>query len=429
MRLLPVALFLLLWATVVAQTGHPHNGVNPSPRLIDIRVLGSQRFQQKDLLAATGLKLGDAGTEAALKAAAERLAASGMFADVTYRNVAAPQGVRAEFQVNDTAKLVPLHFDNFVWLSDKELLKRLHDREPLFIGRLPTVGDMYEKVADDIKAILEQLKVRAARVRVFPQGQGSLDVTGFKYLVDGVELPIRNVIFDGDSAAMEPVLQHAAATRLLRADYSETNVSAVAKYDFLPLYRMRGYLRAEFSTPSATLLDPEYYAVSVKLPVREGAIYDLAAVQWSGNAVFSASELEKVLKPEPGKPLDQVGFEERLSGISKIYGTKGYLQAKLQPKYVFDDPAQKVTVQVEVTEGAQFHMGAVHFEGLDASSMSFLEKNWTLHRGDVYDSSYPGVFLTTVSRQVDLARFKIESKEQLNPAAKTLDLTFRFSPK
>jgi outer membrane protein insertion porin family len=424
-----IAFVLLLSGAAFAQGTRPHNAASDS-RLVEIRVLGSKRFPQKDLIAATGLRLGDAGTEAALKKAADRLAASGMFSDVTYRYTGSPQGIQAEFQVNDTAKLLPAHFDNFVWLSNEELLNRLHDREPLFVGKIPNVGDMYQRLAEDLKLVLEQLHVTAARVRVFPEAAlGGREVIGFKYLVEGVELPIRNVIFEGDSAPMEPLLQHAAAIWLVRTDYSETNVKAIAKYDFLPLYRSRGYLRAEFSSPSATLLDPEHPAVSVKLPVQEGIIYQLAAVQWSGNAAYTTEVLERVLKPEFGAPLDQVALEERLGGISKIYGTKGYMVAGLKPEYVFDDPAQKVKVHVQVTEGAQFHVGTVRFEGLDAGATAFMERNWQLHPGDVYDSSYSSVFLTTISRQVDLTVFKIESQQKLNPIPKTVDLTLRFSPK
>ena len=400
-----------------------------SSKLTEIRVLGSQRFQQSEVVHATGLKPGDDGSEDALKRAADRLAASGMFTDVTYRYVSGPEGTKAEFHVHDVDKLLPLRFDNFVWLPKEELLTRLRQREPLFTGQVPNAGEMFQKLTEDIKSVLADLHV-SAEVTAFPQVPlGGSEVVAFLYKVEGVKLPIRDVRFEGASHEMEGVLQHSAAAALIGSDYSETKVGAVSALDFLPQYRMRGYLKAAFGSPAATLQDPAGGAVALQLPVQEGSVYGLAAIHWTGNAAFPSKELARVIRAQPGKPLNQVEFEEDVRAISKIYGTQGYMEARPKPDYVFDDPGQKVTVEVTVREGDRYRMGAVRFEGLGENSRAILTKLWALRPDDFYDSSYPQTFMTTASRQFDFSALKVQFNERLNRENKTVDVVWRFSAK
>jgi outer membrane protein assembly factor BamA len=131
-----VAGLLLFLFTSVAANAQAHKITPNSDKITEIRVLGSQRFQSSELSAATGLKIGGAGDDAALKQAADRLAESGMFTNVTYSYVSSPQGTQVKFQVNDADKLYPVNADNFVWLSPSELQNELKKREPLFRGEV-----------------------------------------------------------------------------------------------------------------------------------------------------------------------------------------------------------------------------------------------------------------------------------------------------
>jgi hypothetical protein len=400
-----------------------------STKLVEIKVIGSQRFQPDELATATGLKLGDSGDENALKQAAERLAQSGMFANVTYSYTSEPKGIRAKYEVNDTDKLVPIHMDNFVWLAPVELVAELRKREPLFRGEVPNAGEMYNKLADDMKSLLADLQVAAA-VRVMPEvPQNGGDVTGFLYTVEGVNLPIHSLKFAGVSGEMNGAFQKIAQSALIGSNYSRSRVLTIATLDFLPQYRMRGFLKAAFDEPLATLADRATGSVAIQLPVNEGLQYKLSTLRWSGNSAFSADELTKALKGKVRAPLNQVQLEEDLGDISKVYGTRGYMEARLNPKFTFDDSGPSVTADIQVQEGDQFHQGDVQFAGLSESAVAALRKLWKLHPGDVYDASYPNLFLQDASRQFDLSQMQIGLSRQAHRESKTVDVTFRFSRK
>jgi outer membrane protein assembly factor BamA len=426
--LFELTLFLLItaaWAAAQSRTTATPN----STRLIEIKVVGSQRFQPDELAAATGLKPGDKGDESALKQAAERLAESGMFGNVTYSYISEPKGTRVKYEVNDTDKLVPIHVDNFVWLTPAELVAELGKREPLFRGEVPNAGEMYNKLADDMKSLLGDLHVTAT-VRVLPEvPQRGGDVTGFLYTVEGVNLPIRSLEFPGIAPEMNSALQKIAASSLISSNYSRSRVRTIAVLDFLPQYRMRGFLKAAFDEPLAALQDRATGSVAVRLPVNEGLQYKLSNVQWSGNRAFSNDELAKAIKGKVGTPLNQVQLEEDMGGISKVYGTRGYMEAHLEPKFSFDDAGPSVAAEIQVREGDQYHQGDVQFTGLTESAAAALRKIWKLHPGDVYDTSYPNLFLKDASRQFDFSQMQVAVALQTHRESKTVDVVVRFTRK
>jgi outer membrane protein assembly factor BamA len=401
-----------------------------STKLIQLRVVGSQRFPSDVVAAATGLKAGDDASDGPLKQAADRLAATGMFSDITYRYVSTPKGTSAEFKVTDIDKLFPAFFDNFVWMSSDDLLKELQKREPLFVGTVPNAGEMSERLTDDLKNVLDTLHV-SATVRVFPRmPQYGGELIGFSYAVEGVKIPVVSVEFPGASPEMAAALQKAAAgATLIGENYSETKVRSITGLDFVAQYHMRGYLKVAFGDPVAQLLDRTLGSVAVTLPVQQGMQYKLAGIQWSGNKAFSQDELVKAVKSEPGKPLDQVKMEEQVGGISKVYGTRGYMDARLDPQYNCDDASQTVDVVIQVHEGEQYHLGTVEFHGLSENATASLRQQWKLRPGDPYDSGYPSLFLSGIGRQFDLSRVKIQYKQQPNRDTKTVDLSFTFAPK
>lgn len=409
---------------VVAQSKAPSS--KPA-KLTEVRVIGSKRYQPDELVAATGLKLGTNTDEDALKGAADRLAQSGMFGTVSYSYIAGPDGLRVKYELNDTDKLYPLHLDNFVWLPLTTLDTELRKREPLFRSRLPGAGEMPDRIAQDLKAILAEQHV-AADVKVFPEApQNGGDIIGFLYTVEGVSVPIQNVEFPGASSAFSDMLRKSAERLLFKMSYSVAKVRALAGFDLLPQYRMRGFLKATFGDPVAELQDRTTNSVSVQIPVSEGLQYKLSAVQWSGNTIFGADELSKTLKVAIGKPLDGEQLEKDLVAISKVYRTRGYMEAHLEPKFEFDDAAQGVVARLQVQEGSQYHFGNVEFSGLSGNAAAEVRKLWKHAAGDPYDSSYVNLFLEGAARKFNFNGLHVATRSQAHPETKTVDEFIQFS--
>src|SRR5467141_94114 len=111
-------------------------------KLTALKVTGTARYTDKEILAASGLQIGQNAADGDFREAAQRLGDSGLFNDVVYSYSSSGAGVRLEMQLADTdqSKLVPAHFENFVWFTDAELRTALQRRVPLFKQMLPIAG-------------------------------------------------------------------------------------------------------------------------------------------------------------------------------------------------------------------------------------------------------------------------------------------------
>ena len=111
-------------------------------KLISIKTTGTKRYKSEEIVAASGLQLGQTVSEDDFKKAARVLGETGAFGDVLYSFQYSAQGTKLELQVQDAERFVPARFDNLVWFSDQQLFDQLHAQVPLFQGQLPTAGEL-----------------------------------------------------------------------------------------------------------------------------------------------------------------------------------------------------------------------------------------------------------------------------------------------
>ena len=400
-------------------------------RLIAIKISGSERYTEKEILPASGLVLGQNAVEADFKEAARRLGNTGLFTDVAYTFSYSSAGTKVELQVTDLedVKLVPAHFENFVWFTDDQLLTEIRKRVPLFKPRMPVSGKMPDDVEQALQAVLDenQIPARVDYLREAPEKGGEL--IGLAYRVEALEIKIRNIEFPGATPDQLPALQ-AAAHKLSGADYMRSPLGQVATIEFLPVCLHRGYLKASFGESQARVVSQSEGEVEVDaiLPVTPGKVYSTAAVAWKGNAVFASDELQRLIHLSNGKPADAVQLVSDLEAVAKLYHGKGYMMARVAPKPVLDDEHSTVQYDLVVSEGDQFKMGEFEVMGLDSQSRAHLQSVWKLHEGDPYDSEYPRKFVNETSRFVPAGiPWKIGIHEAVNEKDKTVDVTIRFA--
>src|SRR5208282_5772027 len=127
-----ILLLSLLLSAAAAQK--QSTGAKPASladyKLVALKVTGTARYTDKEILAASGLQIGQNAADGDFKEAVQRLGDSGLFSSVVYSYSSSSTGVRLELQLADAdkSKLVPAQFENFVWFTDEELLAALQRR-------------------------------------------------------------------------------------------------------------------------------------------------------------------------------------------------------------------------------------------------------------------------------------------------------------
>lgn len=418
-------LLLLLWcAGAVGQSA-----TKLSYKLLAIKVKGLSRLKEEQVIAASGLKLGQFAGEDDFKQALQKLGDTGVFTDLTYTYQYSSAGCRVELQLAENDKLVPLVFDNFVWFSDEELLNLLRTRVGLFEGQLPTGGNLSDQVADALSAILSERKISGKAEYLAAAGLGG-PIDSYIYTVNLRAIVVRNTDFPGAAAAEIPALQ-AEAKPLTGQDYLRTKMRAQERLNFLPVYLARGYLKASFSDAQAKVAeDGAQTLVDVSFPVAPGLQYRLTGIEWAGNAVFTDGQLQELIHLKTGEPANAVELGDDLEQVHKLYGTKGYLFAHADPTPELDDSKSTVHYQLSVTEGDLYRMGDLQIDGLDAEIAKKIAANWQLKKGDPFDDSYTRTFFKTMFRDTGLrVPMSVVQKQSINQQDKTVSVSLHFVPK
>jgi outer membrane protein assembly factor BamA len=399
-------------------------------KLISIKTTGTKRYKSEDIIAASGLQLGQTVSEDDFKKAVRLLGETGAFGDVLYSFQYSPEGTKLDLQVQDAEHFVPAQFDNLVWFSDQELFDRLHAQVPLFQGQLPIAGDLADQVSNALQALLIAHHVQG-QADYLRSAHEDGPVEAFVFNVTGPRIHIRNIAFAGPGDSELPLLE-TAAKKLEGADFSRSTLRTQEDKNFLPLYLQRGYLKATFGGAQAKVIQdsPQETVVDVTFPVDPGRQYKLTAVDMAGNKAFSTDNLRRLIHAQLDQPANAVQLNTDIEAMKKLYGSRGFMAVSIRPDPEMDDASFTVTYVVQIDEGDVYSMGDLEIRGLDSHTTARLEDDWKLRGGDRYDSSYPKQFLEQADKEISLLRdWDVSVRESLNPHEKTVDVTLRFNQK
>jgi outer membrane protein assembly factor BamA len=387
--------FSLVFASAHAQTQAPP----ATAKIVEIKVSGTSRFTSEQIAAAIGIKIGDTVGKTEIQAAADRLAALGNFAAVNYHFTTDERGLRLAFEVQE-APTVPVLFDNFPWFTDDELSAAIRQAIGYFDGTSPQQGAILDSMAASIEKLLATRGVHGKVIHTLT-GYPGLPGDVIQFSVSGAPVKLQVVEF-GDSLAAKSVEVTARLNDVTGHPYSRLALAVFALEEVRPVYLSAGFLKVSFGQPTASLTpapdNPKEMVARVFLPVIPGSQFQYAGVTWSGNAAYSPTALNSMVRIATGAVADGIKLQGTWQAISLEYGHVGYLDASLNAKETYDDAAAKVSYLVTITEGPQYHMGDLVITGLSLDAEKKLRQLWALAPGAVFDQSYFEAFIRKIGR-------------------------------
>lgn len=424
-----LALFLSVLAVCRPAAAAGGQGAAGRWKLTAIHVSGSQRFPEREIAQASGLKLAAMVGQDELQEAAKRLGDSGAFDHVSFRYGPKGGGVEVTFEVTDSPQFVDCRFANLIWIPESQLRTELAARVPLFAGQVSTSGAMSDEIDRALEVILREHGIIASVDHGYFQATMRAPISALVFKAHGPSLPIREVVFTGnrvvDSATLAKTVQP-----LVGQEYDQVLDWQFFQGDSAVPYFERGYLRVSFGTPQPTLVSGTTSGpLRVTVPITEGLQYNLGGIAWSGNNALSPDDLGRQVHLETGKPANGVELDRDLSGVAELYGTHGYLTAHTEPVPSFDDASRTVNYRIEVSEGAQYHMGQLQVLGIDGEHADLLKHHSKVRPGDPFNASYWRSFLVTNAADIpsEAHAWKKQVKTEMRQESKTVDVTVIFT--
>jgi len=151
-------------------------------------------------------------------------------------------------------------------------------------------------------------------------------------------------------------------------------------------YKNNGFLDVVLSSPLVTL-SPDKTRINISLGVTEGRSYRFGKTTFSGNLIYTSSEVHKIVEYREGKVFNQEKFEETIRAVQELYSDRGRLRTRINPVKTFNEKTDRMDVSFEIIEGPISYVGHVDVEGNKATKTFVLRREIVIKPGDMFRSS------------------------------------------
>jgi len=385
--------FLLLPAVALLCANLSAAGQKFVPKTIQFK--GAPEYSDQELLAAAGLKKGTVLDFAEMKEHSQKLMDTGVFETLNFKF----DGVDLVYTLVPSTALYPVRLDNLPLVSGTELDAKLHDRLPLYHGKVPAEGGLLEGVRRAMGEMLAAQGIKAA-VAAIPYTDPKLHKVGaISLAITTPPVRVGPIHMEGVSAPLQSAVQRVAdheAGSPFDAENSARNLEHALELFYTDL----GYAAAKAHAIRSG--EPIVTADAIDVPfsatIDEGRIYKLGSIHLPPDAPVTLAEIDKVLAPHAGLAKGQA-FRDAWFMIASRYKSKGYLDCKLTPHPEFDETTGTVNYTVDVNPGAVYHMAFVRFENVSDELRVRLMRVWQMLPGDPFDESYLSGFVLRAQKE------------------------------
>lgn len=333
----------------------PAEAAAPSPtdkiNIKQIVYTGADNYSQDDFAAATGLTPGILTLDTIQKTA-DTLAASGQFAKVEF----AMDDTTLNYKITPPSHPLPVHFENFVWWSEVDLLRELHAKYPLFTGTLGSDGPLEKQLLDTLTAMSSEKTGTPATVKFTLLGKTGQSPVAASYTISSPPIIIKRV--DLSHGTLEMSASVADISRRLEGQpFSHDGTREFLVSHLGEAYASNGYI--DFSIKDfragSPFPDGDGFGVTVSGILDEGPQYHVSALYWTdtpqlNKQTFDSNSTLKVDAVAARGPLNAT-----LHMIEQVYQQQGYVNARASAKPTLDHEHSTVSYTFSVEPGTVFH--------------------------------------------------------------------------
>ena len=346
--LAPVGLFCAL--AVSAQTYNPKT----------IRLQGANEMDQPEVMRLIGLKSGAPVTKDQIEAAMQRLADSGLFADLSY--AVGPDALVFVLKPVEGAQALPVRYSNFVWWQAAELEPLVEARVPLFHGTLPLTGQLTDQVKAALVALLAEKGITDARVTAMPSVMGT---PAMSLTITQPTIMLGEIHISGIAPSASEQMGHVVAG-LSSDEFDGDHTADSIRNNTLDTHRNAGFLDATVDPPvfSPPRKVPQGFAVDATATVRPGDRYHITAVSFSGVPPGMEGEVARAAGVNPGDAAGEMNVHIAEGLAARALENHGLLEASAKAEVSKDAAAHTVAYRFAVVPGPVYT-----FAGVDVSAL------------------------------------------------------------
>ena len=379
--------FLLLTALIVFASGQPAAAQKFQPKSIQFK--GAPEYTDQELTAAAGLKLGVVLDFAEMKGHSQKLMDTGVFETLGFKF----DGVDLVYTLVPFANLYPVRLENLPFTPGKELDSALHDRVPLYHGKVPAEGGLTEQVRQALEEMLAAKGIKATVAATPFTDQKLFQVTAMIYAITAPPVRVGEIHLQGVSPEMQAKVKH-ITDRAMKTDYDTENAAGNIERKIALLYTDEGYanVKVHAERPGNPIAGSEAIEIPFNVTVEEGRLYKLGAIHLPSGDLLNLAEINKAAGTVSNAVEKQsvkggVALRTALLFVTGQYKSKGYMDCVVTPHPQFDEAAGIVNYTLEVQPGPVYTMGKLTIENGADDLRAAMWAAWKMPTGAVFNES------------------------------------------
>ena len=361
-----------------------------------IAVEGTRILKPENVIAASGLKIGERANSVTFDGARDRLLKSGYFQTVSYRfKPSGHGGYELTFELAEAEPLFPIRLEGLP-APTPDAVAWLKQHDPLFQGRIPGTQPVLDRTSREIEQFL------ASQNKKVPVAGKVAVVSAERYearFMPAAGLPnVAVVTFEGNKAIRDTELSNAIGAVAFGQPFTEESFRLLLDSQIRPLYESKGYLRVAFpkvfATPSSNVK-----GVDVHVAVSEGEQYKMGGIIIRGLMQNNSKHLLRVAAVPKMTIVDFDRINEAAQRMKNGLKQEGYLDGEVTVDRTIDDAKKTVTVYFIPAPGPQYLFGKLDVVGLGLDGEAAIHKLWGVKSGDPFPADYPDYFLSEVKKE------------------------------
>ncbi|MFL6200495.1 MAG: outer membrane protein assembly factor BamA, partial [Thermoanaerobaculia bacterium] len=259
---------------------------------------------------------------------------------------------------------------------------------------------------------------------------------------EGNRVRIDDIDFEGNTVfndlhlrwVMRNTRQTGPITRILKKDIYDPAKLQEDLDRIRKLYKAWGYKnvvigdpRVEVKAlhPQAAALKDQKRRMFLTIPIEEGERWKFGEVSIEGNKIYTDQALLRAFRNKPDSWLRQKLIDDGVKAVSDVYHNTGYIYAQVETELV-EKPNRVADLIIHITEGDQFKVGRIEFEGNSRTMDKVLRRELRLFEGGLVNIA---AIRNSVLKVNQLGYFKLNEEDPVdintNSEKKEVNLTFK----
>ncbi|GAA0871436.1 outer membrane protein assembly factor BamA [Gangjinia marincola] len=364
----------------------------------EISVTGSNNYNEKTVIAFTGLKQGQEiyfpGVE--LSKVINKLWDLGLFSDINiYINSVEGNTANIEIEIVEVPELAEVRVQGIKKkkgeevIENNKLLKGAKVTENLIATtRSNILSTNREKGYFNTKVIINTIPVKDTISKNRVNMVVNID-KGDRVKIDDIEITGNEKFSDArvkrqmKNTKEKFLPRFWKRSKYIESEYEEDKEAIITKYKEV------GYRDARIVSDSLVIKDEN--SIALKIDLEEGDRYYFGDIDFIGNSVYSDQQLKSILSIKKGDIYNGTLLQKRIADptkpdgldITNLYNNNGYLTARVNPveTKIYNDT---IDFEIRIVEGKEFYFDHVEVLGNDRTNDHVIYRNLRTKPGQKY---------------------------------------------